>query len=71
MTRPADFDKKVTCPLFTLRADPGTMGNLYKVLDIWKERGTNVSGKGMAGGHTPQEGNPAQVLAEFQAFFKS
>jgi haloacetate dehalogenase len=67
----ADIDKKVTCPLLTLWADPGTMGNLYKVLDIWKERGTNVSGKGMTGGHTLQEGNPTQVLTEFQAFFKS
>jgi haloacetate dehalogenase len=66
----ADLSKKVTCPLLTLWADPGTMGNLYKVLDIWKERGANVSGKGMAGGHTLQEGNPTQVLAEFQSFFK-
>jgi hypothetical protein len=41
------------------------------VLDIWKERGTNVSGKGMTGGHTLQEGNPTQVLGEFQSFFKS
>jgi len=66
----ADLNKKVTCPLLKLWADPGTMGNLYKVLDIWKDRGTNVTGKGMAGGHTLQEGNPTQVLAEFQSFFK-
>jgi haloacetate dehalogenase len=66
----ADLSKKVTCPLLMLWADPGTMGNLYKVLDIWKDRGANVSGKGMAGGHTLQEGNPTQVLAEFQSFFK-
>jgi SAM-dependent MidA family methyltransferase len=67
----ADIDKKVTCPLLTLWADPGTMGSLYKVLDIWKERGTNVSGKGMTGGYTLREGNPTEVLAEFRAFFKS
>jgi hypothetical protein len=39
-------------------------------LDIWKERGTNVTGKGMTGGHNLQEGNPSGVLAELQAFLK-
>jgi haloacetate dehalogenase len=44
------------------------MANLYDVLAIWKERGTNVTGKGMPGGHNMQEGAPAQVLAELQTF---
>jgi hypothetical protein len=46
------------------------MGNLYDVLSIWKERGVKVTGKGMPGGHNMQEGAPAQVLAELQAFLK-
>jgi haloacetate dehalogenase len=66
----ADLDKKITAPLLVLWADPGAMGRLYDVLSIWKERGTNVSGKGMPGGHNMQEGAPAAVLAELQAFLK-
>jgi len=66
-----DLDKKVTAPLLALWADPGAMARLYDVLAIWKERGTNVSGKGMPGGHNMQEGAPAQVLAELQAFLKA
>jgi haloacetate dehalogenase len=67
----ADLDKKITAPLLALWADPGAMARLYDVLSIWKERGTNVSGKGMPGGHNMQEGAPAQVLAELQAFLKA
>ncbi|HZI51041.1 MAG TPA: alpha/beta hydrolase [Terriglobia bacterium] len=67
----ADLAKKIACPLHVLWAQPGAMANLYDVLSIWKERGTNVTGKGMPGGHNMQEGAPAQVLAELQAFLKS
>jgi haloacetate dehalogenase len=66
----ADLEKRVACPLLVLWAKPGAMDNLYDVLSIWKERGTNVSGKGMPGGHNMQEGAPAEVLAELQAFLK-
>ena len=63
-----DLSKKIACPLHVLWAQPGAMANLYDVLAIWKERGTNVTGKGMPGGHNMQEGAPAQVLAELQTF---
>lgn len=66
----ADLNKKIACPLLTLWAQPGAMANLYDVLAIWKERGVNVTGKGMPGGHNMQEGAPAEVLAELQAFLK-
>jgi haloacetate dehalogenase len=66
----ADLAKKIACPLLVLWAKPGAMDNLYDVLSIWQERGVNVTGKGMPGGHNMQEGAPAQVLAELQAFLK-
>jgi haloacetate dehalogenase len=66
----ADLSTKIACPLLTLWAQPGAMANLYDVLSIWKERGTNVTGKGMPGGHNMQEGAPTEVLAELQAFLK-
>jgi len=66
----ADLSKKIACPLLVLWAKPGAMDNLYDVLSIWKERGGNVTGKGMPGGHNMQEGAPKEVLAELQAFLK-
>jgi haloacetate dehalogenase len=66
----ADLAKKIACPLLVLWAKPGAMDNLYDVLSIWKERGVDVAGKGMPGGHNMQEGAPAPVLAELQAFLK-
>ena len=67
----ADLSKKIACPLHALWAQPGAMANLYDVLAIWKERGTNVTGKGMPGGHNMQEGAPSAVLAELQAFLRA
>jgi haloacetate dehalogenase len=67
----ADLDKKIRCPLNVLWADNGAMDRLYDVLAIWRERGTNVEGKGMPGGHNMQEGAPNEVLAELQRFLRS
>jgi haloacetate dehalogenase len=67
----ADINQKIRCPLLVLWANPGAMGRIYDVLSIWKERGVNVRGKGMAGGHNMQEGNPEGVTAEIRAFLKS
>jgi haloacetate dehalogenase len=66
----ADLARKITCPLRALWAENGAMDRLYDVLAIWKDRGTDVSGKGMPGGHNMQEGAPAEVTAELQAFLK-
>jgi haloacetate dehalogenase len=44
---------------------------LFNVLAIWKERGTNVTGKGLAGGHYLQEDVPDQVVAELQPILRA
>jgi haloacetate dehalogenase len=67
----ADLDERVRCPLHVLWAEGGAMERLYDVLAIWRERGTNVTGKGMPGGHNMQEGAPAEVLAELQTFLRA
>jgi haloacetate dehalogenase len=64
----ADQRKKIRCPLNVLWAENGAMDRLYDVLAIWRERAANVVGKGMPGGHNMQEGAPAELLAELQAF---
>jgi haloacetate dehalogenase len=66
----ADLAKKVSCPLLTLWGLKGPMGRIYDVLAIWKERGVNVSGKGLPGGHNLQEEIPADVLAELRPFLR-
>ena len=66
----ADLSKKIACPLMTLWGLKGPMGRIYDVLAIWKERGVNVSGKGLGGGHNLQEDVPDEVLAELRPFLK-
>lgn len=66
----ADLNTKIACPLLTLWGEKGPMGRIFDVLAIWKERGVNVTGKGLPGGHNLQEDVPAEVLAELRAFLK-
>src|SRR5687767_10473174 len=67
----ADLAKKIGCPLLTLWGLKGPMGRIFDVLAIWKEKGVNVSGKGMPGGHNLQEEIPDQVVAELRPFLKA
>jgi haloacetate dehalogenase len=67
----ADLDERIRCPLHVLWADGGAMARLYDVLAIWRERGINVTGKGMPGGHNMQEGAPTEVLAELRSFLRA
>jgi haloacetate dehalogenase len=64
----ADLERKVRCPLDVLWAENGAMDRLYDVLAIWRERGANVEGKGMPGGHNMQEGAPNELVAELLRF---
>jgi haloacetate dehalogenase len=64
----ADLTKKIACPLHVLWASDGAMGRMYDVLGIWKERGTQVTGAALTGGHNLQEANPVGVLAQLQPF---
>jgi haloacetate dehalogenase len=64
----ADLDKKISCPLHVLWASDGAMGRMYDVLGIWKERGTEVTGAALTGGHNLQESNPTGVLAQLRPF---
>jgi haloacetate dehalogenase len=61
---------KIKAPFLTLWAERGAMGRLYDVIGIWKEYATNVSGKGLPGGHNLQEDSPNEVLAELLPFLK-
>jgi haloacetate dehalogenase len=67
----ADLDKKIACPLLVLWGERGAMGRLYDVMPIWRDRGANVTGKGLPGGHNLQEELPEQVLTELRNFLNA
>jgi haloacetate dehalogenase len=64
----ADLDKKIKAPLMTIWGERGPMARIYDVLKIWKERGTNVTGKGLPAGHFVPEDAPEQLAAEIVSF---
>ena len=46
----------------------GTVGALYDVLATWREKASDVRGRAMPCGHTPQEECPRETLEELLAF---
>lgn len=67
----ADMAKKIECPLLALWGAKGAMQQLYDVLATWRERATNVSGKGVPGGHWLPEEIPQEIYAELRSFLSS
>ena len=64
----ADMHTKIACPLLALWSEQGTVGRLFDVIEIWRMRATNVTGKGMPGGHSFHETHPEETLAELLPF---
>jgi haloacetate dehalogenase len=64
----ADMDKKIACPVLVLWGAKGLVGRKYDVLAIWRERATQVSGKGLASSHWLAEEVPDETLAEAKLF---
>jgi haloacetate dehalogenase len=50
----ADADHKVEAPLLALWGAKGVVGSLFDVLETWREKAVNVSGRALDCGHTPQ-----------------
>jgi haloacetate dehalogenase len=67
----ADLDRRITCPLLVLWGERGTVGRLYDVLSVWRERAADVSGKELPGGHNLQYDLPEQTLTEVRRFLRS
>jgi haloacetate dehalogenase len=65
----ADLDHKISCPLHVLWGERGAWPKLYNVLDTWRERASNVTGREVPSGHFIAEEIPDVLLTELNAFF--
>jgi len=64
----ADLDHKIACPLLVLWGERGAWPKLYNVLDTWKERASNVTGKEVPSGHFIAEEIPDILMKELNSF---
>ncbi|MGK9233580.1 alpha/beta hydrolase [Inquilinus limosus] len=63
-----DADRKVEAPLLALWGAKGVVGELYDVLETWREKAMDVRGRALPCGHTLQEEAPdesAEALVDF------
>ena len=67
----ADAGRKVEAPLLALWGAKGVVGSLYDVLETWREKAVNVSGRALDCGHTLQEELPDQTAAELLSFLRN
>ena len=65
----ADLDRKIACPLLALWGAEGVIERSYPVLDIWRERAADVTGKALPCGHFLAEEAPEETLAALLDFF--
>jgi haloacetate dehalogenase len=64
----ADAEQRVQVPLLALWGAKSVVGQLYDVLDTWREKAVDVQGRALYCGHTLQEEAPeptASALVEF------
>ncbi len=64
----ADRQRKVQVPLLALWGGRGTVGALFDVLELWREKATDVRGHSLDCGHSPQEEAPDALLAALDGF---
>jgi haloacetate dehalogenase len=59
----ADADRRIEAPLLALWGAKGVVGELYDVLETWRDKATNVRGRPLPCGHTLQEERPEDTAA--------
>jgi len=64
----ADRNKLIECPLLVLWGKQGAMEAHFDVLEIWRKRASNVTGKSLSCGHFLPEEAPDDVLSQIEKF---
>lgn len=64
-----DINSKIQCPLLVLRGARGVMERRYDVLETWRERAVNVTGKALDSGHFLPEEAPQETVDALLDFF--
>lgn len=67
----ADADCRVVAPLLALWGDRGVIGQLYDVLETWRQKAETVSGRALPCGHAVQEEVPDMFLKETLRFLRT
>ncbi|MBN8534631.1 MAG: alpha/beta hydrolase [Rhizobiales bacterium] len=62
--------RKVIAPLQAIWGARGTVGQLYDVLETWREKALTIEGRALDCGHTLQEELPGETASEIIAFLR-
>lgn len=67
----ADQSQRIQCPFLVLWAEKGPFHRMYNVLETWRDRANNISGKPLPGGHFFPEQSPQELLQEIKPFLSA
>ena len=65
----ADLGARVTCPALVLYGADGAMGKSYDMAECWAPKLSNMTVKGLRGGHFFIDTNPRDTIKALQDFF--
>ncbi len=65
----ADLDRKLACPVLALWGAKGVIERSYPVLEIWRDRATEVTGRALPCGHFLAEESPRETRDALLNFF--
>jgi haloacetate dehalogenase len=60
--------RRLACPVLVLWSESEQKGRRILPLDVWSRWATNVTGKGLPGGHLLPEDAPNEVLMSLEDF---
>lgn len=63
--------RKVQQPLLAIWGDQGTVGELFDVVELWKQEPADVRGQGLPCGHLIAEEQPDALVAAVEGFLQS
>jgi haloacetate dehalogenase len=66
-----DSGKKIECPLLVLWGGKGFVHRTYDVLQTWREKAVDVTGRPLDCGHFLPEERPEEICGELTKFFSS